>query len=361
MISIIVPVYNVEVYLPRCIESILSQTYSDFELILVDDGSSDNSLSICEKYAGADGRIIVLSKPNGGLSSARNFGLEKANGEFYSFIDSDDWVSEDFLETLLDLIVGYESDIAVVNYAKVSDNTDEIGGPEQVSVTEWTRDEAVKCFFEQTKTNVAVWNKLYRKNVVENIRFPDGQVYEDYCYQIDVLKNVNKVVCSDSIKYYYFQRPGSIVHSKTAKREADNILTFYSCLQIIRKCFPYEEEYCMQQMANHYYFLTACSAFLGGIGEKEYILGKVKTIFDDPHRAIKSSENPFSNIFYTYIYHSSLMTKSEKKILQRDYRECWRDTKFAMLKTPRYFIGVFSLALAAKLSNALTKSSGKQK
>lgn len=225
-ISVIVPVYNVEQYLTRCLESIICQTFADLEIILVDDGATDNSGKICDEFALKDSRITVVHKENGGLSSARNTGLDIAKGEFITFVDSDDWILPDAFEYLLNLIEKNEADIVSADYnftdgRAINKNEDycekEICGTEEI----------LKFYLEQDRlhdrNDFPVWIKLYRKKMFSNIRFPYGKLYEDSITNFKILSNCKKYIKSSRIIYAYFQRPSSITNSCLRKKNLDLI------------------------------------------------------------------------------------------------------------------------------------------
>lgn len=227
-ISIIVPVYNVEHYLENCIESILNQTFKDFELILVDDGSTDNSGKICDIYEKKDSRIKVIHKNNGGLSSARNTGLDIACGKYVGFIDSDDSIHPRMYEMLYDLIKKYESDISCCNYKKIYDIfKDEYENVNSLEVIEMSNIEAIKNLYDKeigVKLVIAC-NKLYRKNLFDNIRYKVGRLHEDEFMAHRILYNSKKITYVDNELYYYLQREGSIMSKKSYKRKVDALLS----------------------------------------------------------------------------------------------------------------------------------------
>ena len=227
-ISIIVPVYNVEKYLENCIESILNQTFKDFELILVDDGSTDNSGKICDIYEKKDSRIKVIHKNNGGLSSARNAGLDIACGKYVGFIDSDDSIHPRMYEILYDLIKKYESDISCCNYKKIYDIfKDEYENVNSLEVIEMSNIEAIKNLYDKeigVKLVIAC-NKLYRKNLFDNIRYKVGRVHEDEFMAHRILYNCKKITYVDNELYYYLQREGSIMSQISYKRKVDTLLS----------------------------------------------------------------------------------------------------------------------------------------
>ena len=176
LISVIVPVYDVERYLARCIDSILAQTYQNLEIFLVDDGSPDRCGEICDAYAEKDNRIQVIHKKNGGLSDARNAALDICTGEYISFVDSDDYVSDDFIETMHHAIKDYQAKLAVCGIMKF----DESG---KISV-DYAPSDTEKCvsgeeMVEMTIWRPAAWNKLYHRSLFEGIRYPFGKLYED--------------------------------------------------------------------------------------------------------------------------------------------------------------------------------------
>lgn len=215
-ISVIVPIYNVEKYLLKCIESIISQTYTNLEIILVNDGSPDNSRIICDEYSKKDHRIKVINKENGGLSDARNVGLDIATGDFISFIDSDDYIHEGYYETLIDLIIKFDADIAQCEFLKVYDkatyNFDiEISSVEP-KITVLSNEDALKNLYNEHYVNtVVVWNKLYKRKLFKQIRFPKGKVHEDEYTTYKVLFDTKKVVCTSKPMNYYLQRSDSIM------------------------------------------------------------------------------------------------------------------------------------------------------
>ena len=210
-ISVIVPCYKVEDYLSQCLESIIGQTYKNLEIILVDDGSPDRCPLICDEYAQKDSRIKVIHKKNGGLSSARNAGLDIATGDYIAFVDSDDWLELDMYETLYNVINNYCVDIAVCDIIKYSNGvkTKETEDGENVSIINSPKDAFLHQFYTKPCIRFEVWNKLFRREVVSNIRFKEGQIYEDIYFDRCVFQRINKIAYIPKYKYYYrINRPG---------------------------------------------------------------------------------------------------------------------------------------------------------
>ncbi len=226
-ISIIVPVYNVEKYLERCINSILDQTFMDYELILVNDGSTDNSGSICNSLKDKDVRIIVINKENGGLSSARNAGLEIARGEYIGFVDSDDWITSDMFGYLYSLINKFECDIASASYV-FSKGNHRIAQPKLVERL-FKREEALKYYLYTGMANrisdFSVCTKLYKRTLFSEIKFPVGQLYEDVATNFSLIQKSKLYVKSNKICYYYYQEGSSITRAGFRYKDFDMIKT----------------------------------------------------------------------------------------------------------------------------------------
>lgn len=213
LISLVIPVYNVEKYLDKCLQSVLAQTYDNYEVILIDDGSTDNSGKMCDEYAEKDNRITVYHKPNGGLSDARNFGVEHCNADLVSFIDSDDYVTEDYLEYLWYLMDKYSADLSVGQYVRVNEGYTDIQ-LKQVNVSDLclNTEGALKQLCIGGISTVA-WGKLYKKDYVIKNQFPLGKYYEDIATTYKLIGNSQIIAVGNEKIYYYLQRNMSILHS----------------------------------------------------------------------------------------------------------------------------------------------------
>ena len=222
MISVIVPVYNVDKYLIRCIESILNQSESDFDLILVDDGSTDTSGAICDNYAEKDKRIHVIHKENGGLSDARNKGVDwsliNSKSEWITFIDSDDWIHPEYLNFLLSAAISSNVDISVCRYEEKNEFSeyDHVNNLFDVYDTE-------DLYVNQRVNMVVAWGKLYKKVIFQNLRFPYGKLNEDEFTTYKALFQYKRIAFLDNALYFYFQNPKSIMQSKWTKGRLDSI------------------------------------------------------------------------------------------------------------------------------------------
>lgn len=220
MISVIVPIYKVEAYLYRCVDSLLAQTYQNFELILVDDGSPDGCGRICDEYALRDQRVRVIHKCNGGLSDARNAGLECAQGAYIAFVDSDDWVSPLYLEGLLRGLSAANADICDCRIIRT--HTEEVFAPLMSAVPEvYDTEAALGGLICDDLFHQHVWNKLYRTEVIGNIRFPKGKLHEDEFWTYQVFGNAARVAKIPDVLYCYYQHPDSIMGATFNLRRLD--------------------------------------------------------------------------------------------------------------------------------------------
>lgn len=237
LISIVVPVYNVKNYLDRCIESIINQTYKNLEIILVNDGSNDGSGEVCEKWKKKDERIIVLHKKNGGLSSARNAGIEIAKGKYIAFIDSDDYVSHNMYQELHAILEKNKSDIVICGREYVwDDGKTYCRYRYDRRIENYTSKEAIKEMNSFRKFDMAAWDKLYKRSLFKNIRFPEGKLSEDYYIMYKLFWKSKKITYYAHPLYYYYQRRNSITKNK--KINFDFINAAYNQMIEVSKVAP---------------------------------------------------------------------------------------------------------------------------
>lgn len=236
-ISVIVPVYKVEEYLDRCINSILNQTFKKFELILVDDGSPDKCGLICDKYAQKDSRIKVIHKDNEGLSAARNSGIEIAKGEYIAFVDSDDYIDKRMYEELYNVAINNKSDIVICDYQKIYSNneSDNCKSVNTYKVENLSKTQALSRLYDaDSSAYIVAWNKLYKKSLFDKLRYPIGRLYEDEFITYKLLYYSNNITYLPLKLYYYMQREGSITSSKKESKERlDVIVAFKERLEFI--------------------------------------------------------------------------------------------------------------------------------
>ncbi len=290
LISIIVPIYNVEKYLKKCVESICNQTYQNLEIILVDDGSPDKCGEICDGYAKADKRIKVIHKKNGGLSSARNAGLDIAKGEYISFIDSDDYIASDFIEKLYLLCIKNDADIAECGFTKFQDKIKIEKLDEDIKIYT-SKEMQTRMYSNNYVGTTVVWNKLYKKYIYNDLRFPIGKINEDEFCTYKALYNCNKnIVVTNKALYYYRYNPSSIMGKKFDLKRLDALEAFDE-----RKRF-YEErneaELYMETLKKYgellrYYY----GVIKENIDESEDILRKLYNNVKDNYKELKKCKN----------------------------------------------------------------------
>ena len=227
LISIIVPVYNVEKYMHRCLDSILGQTYTNLEIILVDDGSPDNSGKYCDEYASLDNRVSVIHKANGGLSDARNTGIDRSTGRYIMFVDSDDYIALNMVEMMYNALEENDADLSVCNFKYVSDDGTKVYDNSNLPI----KDECIspECFLKEKLFNnkyhywIISSCKLYKKELFNNIRFEKGKIHEDEFIIHKIIIQCNKIACVSDMLYFYVQRDGSIMHSVGSVKELDSV------------------------------------------------------------------------------------------------------------------------------------------
>ncbi|MDQ0242561.1 glycosyltransferase involved in cell wall biosynthesis [Bacillus fengqiuensis] len=236
-ISVIIPVYNVEPYLERCLNTICGQSYKNLEIILVDDGSSDSSLLICKKFSHIDSRIKVIHQSNQGVSAARNKGLDEATGNYIAFVDSDDYIHPEMYERLYSLLKKHDADMSACFIRGCWDSNYTEPPRDDIAIRVYDKFGAIKTVFdpkyEINGVGVVVTNRLYKKNLFNNLlfstRFKRGEDEQIICY---LMKRVSKFVITDERLYYYFNRPESLVHRKSTEvqniREHLDLLDMYN-------------------------------------------------------------------------------------------------------------------------------------
>ncbi len=269
-LSIIIPVYNVAAYLPDTVECVLAQTFRDFELILVDDGSTDGSGAICDRYAAQDARIRVIHQTNGGVSAARNAGLDAATGEFIGWVDSDDIIEKDMFAVMMAL--AENADIVQCQHDR-ADTLNNAARCGQVSALDGP------AFLERlfTKTGgsytnqVALWSKIYHRALWSDIRFPVGQVYEDEMQTYKVCLKAKKIIETPDILYHYVKRDNSIITAESPKKMLDKQLALADRLHYLPQKMPELEKNCA---LSYYQFCAHILPALYGQDKTAYRLAK---------------------------------------------------------------------------------------
>lgn len=318
-ISVIVPIYNVENYIEKCIESIVNQTYKNLEIILVNDGSEDNSVLICEKWLKKDKRIILFHKENGGLSDARNYALDRASGEYLVFVDSDDFIELDMLEKLYLAVTKNDSDVAICGFKNIYENYE----TSQYLTLNNEKIVTGKSILKQVFTPlgyvyVVVWNKIYKKDIFKNLRFDKGKIYEDEFINFRIFYNITKVTIVNECLYNYRQREGSIINSEF------NIHKFYCNKEFQKLRIDFYKEKNDLELLN--------------LAAKEYLRWSFKIINEKGH----------------------YFTEDIKKELVNDFRKVYKLTKYnfdkhSLMLFIRSTLAYINLEFTVKLNNLILK------
>lgn len=268
-LSIIVPVYNVEKYIKECIDSILNQSFQDFELILVNDGSTDSSGKICNEYSKKDDRIEVIHKDNGGLSSARNAGIEKAKGLYIGFVDSDDWIHENMYSHMIDYANIQNADIVVCNIMSMRKNGNEIPYTNIKYDISFTREEAMSELFKNEIILFSACNKIFRREIFDGLRYKEGIILEDMDLSYKLFNKANKVYYIHNPYYHYRYNDASILRSKFNLTRLDEYMVRKEMYEFYRSEIP--------EIADLvYYYLCDIGSFLFASICNNSILNKTK-------------------------------------------------------------------------------------
>ncbi len=299
LISIIVPVYNVEEYLPRCLDSIINQSYKNLEIILINDESTDNSLSICKEFKKKDKRIKLISIKHGGLSKARNTGLDVAKGEYIGFVDSDDFIEEDMYKSLYEAIVKSGAQISVCTFYRYHPDVLEYDFLESRDEIVFDKEEAIEnVLIDKTLRNY-VWTKLYSAYIFDDLRFPEGKNFEDIFISIKILEKIDKLIYINKFLYYYVIREGSIDSSKKVENIKDAIEETYRRYKYIKENYEKYKEYNIAAMiVRLVYCYLDLNQDISLLNEYNYIFSELdKDISSSDIELIKSS---CVNNFYNY-------------------------------------------------------------
>lgn len=289
-ISVIIPVYNTEPYLEKCLDSIVYQTYSDLDVLLINDCSSDGSGEICKKYQEKYSYFRYFEfVENRGVSFARNFGIENAIGSLIGFVDSDDWIEKDMYSILYDLMKTYDSSLASVNYNFAYEKNNIVQKNNGINENVFLDNIIKSLIFYITRNDVILWNKLFKRNLFDGITFPIGKVYEDTSTIYRLIEKAGQAVASREHLYNYLQRSNSITRKKTMSVQAFEhiyvIIERYEYLTARYNCEELEKE-CRKQIF---------SVFLSIVDEINHIhLKNLKSINDEYHAAYNAVFNKYS-------------------------------------------------------------------
>lgn len=321
IISIIVPIYNVEKYLSRCIESILNQSFKEFELILVNDGSLDNSGEICDIYASKDDRVKVIHKKNGGVSSARNVGVSTANGEYIGFVDPDDYIDKEMYCKLYRLCIDNDSDIAICRFNRdINGKLQNIESAEEI--IELNNIEAMNELFKGILYRFSLCNKLFSKTCFNNVSFPEGRIHEDLSTTYKLFVNSRKAIYINYCGYIYVRRENSILTSTYSEKRLQAFIGWDEIIDFMSRNYS---ELIEQVIATFIYWC---------MDNISYILNQV-----DDYNDVKKCLNTIR--IYTIKYHLYI---KQNKILSLKYK----------LKVIIFNLNIYLLILQRKLNRNLS-------
>ncbi len=288
-ISIIVPIYKVEKYLAECVNSLTNQTYPDIEIILVDDGSPDGCGAMCDEFAKNDGRISVIHKKNGGLSSARNAGIKAATGKYICFVDSDDLVSANYCKSLFELIDGTSYDYAVGGVYRFEDG--KFSAPPKPEKEVLTVSNVGLLDMQiSRKSEFGVWNKLYRREIFDGLLFADGKLNEDVIWSSDIAAHCkNGAVITNEPVYYYRMREGGIVSQQAAKGSVDRIYAGRHLVEQAEKFYPELKEKALNYALNYPWSFADKIVLARAFKQNKTFLDELRSFISAYKNDIKSS------------------------------------------------------------------------
>lgn len=276
MISVIIPVYNVENYIERCVRSVLNQTYKDFEILLINDGSTDNSKKICEDLAYKHKQIKLINQENQGLSGARNTGIVNAKGNFLAFIDSDDFIDKNYLKILLNNLLENKADVSCCDYYRTT-KVKEVKYSNRIYIFEGDR---ILDFYLK-KECVSAWGKLYKKEIFDKICFPLGMIHEDIATNFKVFSNIKKIVYVDDKLYFYYKNESSITKQKFSNRNLDLIKAWNEVYTLSKKYSNRIQKLAEFRLYKVYFTLLGVIAYYGydkSIDLKEQVIIRNKLL-----------------------------------------------------------------------------------
>lgn len=299
-ISVIVPIYNVENYADRCINSIVNQTYKCLEIILVDDGSKDNSGVICDKWKLKDERIIVIHKKNGGLSDARNEGIKYATGDYIAFIDSDDFIDNDMFSILYKNIKKANSQISICKYIQIEENQQfEFKKSQEISI--YSKEKAILELLSEEKITNHAWNKLYKKDLFKTIRYPKGRNFEDIGTTYKLFSKCDKIVYTPCECYAYIIRGNSITGRVSEKSLFDEIYLVKERFDYIDKTYNFKNENIVNRINFIFrYHMNICKFLNKNVYNKKEILNEYN-FYKKNYKKIKSSIKN-KRLFYDLLF-----------------------------------------------------------
>lgn len=289
LVSVIVPVYKVEAYLDDCVKSIVEQTYNNLEIILVDDGSPDNCSLMCDEWEKRDSRIKVIHKQNGGLSDARNAGLDIATGDYITFIDSDDLIDVCMIDIMARKAEEYHVDIVECNFIKFSDESPKHKENEIHQDDVYETKSALEQLINENAFHYTVWNKIYRKHIFDDLRFEVGKLHEDVFFTYQAFGKSKTVLKIAESLYFYRQRTDSIMGTAFSRRTLDSLDARKQQLEYMRKEYPELEGVAQAQLLGSCMYFSQLALLSKNKKLQEIALEKAECIFRQERKNMKYS------------------------------------------------------------------------
>ena len=320
LISVIVPIYKVEKYLKKCVESILEKTYSNLDIILLDDGSPDNCGDIIEEFRKKNERIRTIHQKNGGLSDARNSGIKIAKGKYIVCIDSDDWIEKNMIEVLYKDIINTNSDISVCEFVEEDDLQNILSAKKYNNeIIEFSSKEALKSLIKQDILTNHAWNKLYKASLFEGIEYPKGQLMEDVSTTYKLFEKANKIVYQNTSLYHYIQRGTSILGNITEKRINDQEFAFFDRNKyLMEKYSEFKEIIELDNMYNvkTLYFLAILGGYKNLYNSTKYAeyYAKYKKVYKENRKNPEFKGDKSLQLFYKNRIAYKMYVKLKRKI-----------------------------------------------
>lgn len=297
-ISVIVPVYKVEAYLDRCIQSIVGQSYNNLEIILVDDGSPDNCPSLCDAWAAKDSRIKVIHKENGGLSDARNAGLSVSSGTYIAFVDSDDLIAPTMMEQLLAALKQEGADIAECNYTLFTNELPAEEDSDHKKAVGYEIKEAMLSLLDEHTFKYTVWNKLYCREIFHSLQFEVGRLHEDVFFTYQAFGLCKRVAKIETSLYYYRQRIGSIMGSEFSVRNLDSLEARKRQYLYMKANFPELSGKAQSQVLGNCLYLGQKALYCSDSTVVKEAIRRIRPLFDEIYAAQDIQENKKQKMWY---------------------------------------------------------------
>ncbi len=299
LISVIVPVFNIRNYIEKCVKSIISQTYDNIEIILVDDGSTDGSGLICDTLAKIDNRIRVVHKSNGGLSDARNIGIDLCSGSYVTLVDGDDMISDEYVQKLFNIITKTNADIAICKHIDFF-NQEYLKQKSTNKFKIFSSEEAIKEIITNGSFTTSAWGKLYRRDLFKDLKYPKGRIFEDLPVTWRLFKRSNRIVYTSSQEYFYRQNPSSIMNSKFNIRNLDIIEAHKSLISGLSDSYPNLIKYAKARLGI-YSGIQLYKALKSGYLKKDDLLKLKLSISNNLYFALQSNYLLKFKIFCLFI------------------------------------------------------------